>query len=144
MIDNQDERIAKILGIEELEDIEDERIDVNEENLEKYLKYLKEHLEFPCQLTGIEDFGWEEFYVLGPGDKKEYDRLKKTRPSYTDKYILLSFKNEIDLDEGIMVKVKRMSDKKKFFLPLADLEATNKKSKNYQMLDDFCVWAVNY
>jgi hypothetical protein len=40
------------------------------------MDYLKRNIEFPCQLTGIEDFPWEEYYVFGPGSKKEYEKLK--------------------------------------------------------------------
>jgi hypothetical protein len=36
-----------------------------------------------------------------------------------------------------------ISDKKKFVLPLADLKSTDRKSKNYQLLDDYSVWFVN-
>jgi hypothetical protein len=46
-----------------------------------------------CELTGIEDFRWEEFYILEPGDKKEYEELKKTKPSYQDVYKLVWFVN---------------------------------------------------
>ena len=134
-IDKQDERISSIFG--------GEIPDVTEESLSTYLTYLKEHLELPCELTGIEDFDWEEYYVLGPGDQKEYERLKKTRPSYTDKYDLLSLSDEVDGWVGILVNVKRVSDKKKFTLPLAELEATDERSKNYQLLDDYSVWFVN-
>jgi len=28
-------------------------------------------------VTGIEDFDWEEFYVLGPGSKKNMKGLRK-------------------------------------------------------------------
>ena len=45
---------------------------------------------------------------------------------------------------GISVNVKRVSDKRKFTLPLADLESTDKQSNNYQLLDDYSVWFVNY
>ena len=134
-IDKQDERISSIFG--------GEIPDVTEESLSTYLTYLKEHLELPCELTGIEDFDWEEYYVLGPGDQKEYERLKKTRPSYTDKYDLLSLADKVDGWVGILVNVKRVSDKKKFTLPLAELEATDERSKNYQLLDDYSVWFVN-
>jgi hypothetical protein len=79
--DEQDNRIATILGTEEAE--------VDEKTLNTYLKYLKEKIEFPCRLTGIEDFSWEEFYVLGPGSKKAYEKLKKKNPSYTDTFELI-------------------------------------------------------
>ncbi|MCK4729032.1 MAG: hypothetical protein KAT27_08930, partial [Desulfobacterales bacterium] len=87
---------------------------------------------------------WEEFYVLGPGDKDEYEELKKTQPSYTDHYSILSFDDDYDEDNGILVNVQRISDKKEFALPLEDLEAVDKKSNNYQILDDYSVWFVNY
>jgi len=134
--DEQDRSVASILGTNNL--------DVNRKKLGTYLKYLKRHIELPCELTGIEDFEWEEFYIWGPGNKKEYEKLRKTNPSYKDKFILIDFVNEIDDDMGIFVKIQRVSDKRKFMLPLADVEATNKKSKNHQLLDDYSVWFINY
>ena len=56
---------------------------------------------------------------------------------------MLSF-DDVKSRFGIMVKVRRASDKKTFVLPLADLKATNKQSKNYQLLDDYVTWFVNY
>ncbi|MFZ1201271.1 MAG: calcium-binding protein, partial [Desulfobacterales bacterium] len=75
--------------------------------------------------------------------KKEYEKLKKTQPSYKDSFKLISFENDLDENNGILVEVERLSDKKKFILPLADLKSTDKYSKNYQLLDDFSVWFVN-
>ena len=48
-LDKQDQRIADIFGTEDVPDVTDE-------TLERYLEHLKAHLEFPCQLTGIESF----------------------------------------------------------------------------------------
>jgi len=135
-VDDQDKRISAIFG--------GEIPDVAEESLETYRAYLQEYLELPCQLTGIEDFGWEECYVFGPGDQKEYEDLKKTRPSYRDKFNMISFEDLIAEGAGILVEVRRISDRRKFTIPLAELEATEKKSKNYQLLDDYSVWFVNY
>jgi hypothetical protein len=59
-------------------------------------------------------------------------------------YDLLSFEEEVDPDEGILVHVRRVSDKKTFLLSLANLEATQKKSPQYQLLDDYAVWFVNW
>ncbi|MEW6730616.1 MAG: SEC-C metal-binding domain-containing protein [Acidobacteriota bacterium] len=132
----QDTRIEAILGTK--------RLDVTKKTIKTYLTYLKQNITLPCELTGIEDFDWEERYVFGYGSKKEYEELKKTHPSYTDEYNLLSFQDDIDVDTGILVKVQRISDKKQFTLPLADLEATNEQSHNYQLLDDYSVWFVNY
>ncbi|MGA9539376.1 MAG: hypothetical protein WBR24_26015 [Desulfobacterales bacterium] len=38
------------------------------------------NIEFPCIVTGLEDFPWEEKYVFGHGNKKEYEKLKKDNP----------------------------------------------------------------
>ena len=103
--EKQEKRIIAILGTKKL--------DVTRKTLSTYLKYLKNHIETPCQLTGIEDFEWEEAYVFGFGSKKEYQELKKTQPSYTDKFILIDFIDEIDYEyDGIFVNVQRLSDKK--------------------------------
>jgi len=132
-LDQQDQRLANIFGTKDIP-----AVDI--ETLERYLAYLKQHVTFPCQLTGIEDFDWEASYVISPGSQWEHERLRQTRPSYRDTYELLSFDDDMDPDSGIFVNVQRVSDKKPFVLPLADLKATQKKSKNYQLLDDFSVW----
>ena len=82
--------------------------------------------------------------IFGPGDKDEYEKLKKTRPSYRDIYTFMSFDDLIDDSEGLMVIVKRVSDKKQFVLPLSDLKVVDAKSQNYQLIDDYAVWHVNY
>ena len=136
-IDEHEERVMAILGTRHL--------DVTKPNLKTYIKYLKHHIEFPCLLTGIEDFDWEEFYVLGRGRQKQYEELKKTRPSYTDEFNLISIEDKVENEnEGIVVEVERVSDEKRFRLPLAELEVTEKKTRNYELLDDYAVWIVNY
>ena len=65
---NQDERLADIFGSPKVPK-------VTEETLAIYLDYLKQHLEVPCQLTGIESRGcfvWEESYLFGRRRPKEY------------------------------------------------------------------------
>ena len=61
-----------------------------------------------------------------------------------DRYKIIAFDNEPDEDYGILVNLRRISDGKKFTLPLADLKATDKKNPSYQMLDDYSVWFVNW
>lgn len=134
--EEQEQRITRILG--------EENLNVSDKSLVVYRSFLKENLTFPCELTGIEDFQWEEFYILGPGDKKEYEKLKKTRPSYTDIFTLIAFDDQIDDMAGLMAKVKRLSDRKQFVLPLADLEVTDKENHNFQLIHDYAVWYVNY
>ena len=139
--DNQDERIKAILG-----DFEDLDFD---ETVHIFYQHLNANLILPCEVTGIEDFRWEEFYVFGPGNKQEYDKLKKTRPSYTDRYELLGIDLEVlsewmlFSDEDIGARVRRISDGKMFLLGLSELKAIDKKSKNYQLLNDFSVWLIN-
>lgn len=135
-MDKRDKRILRILHSDDNEK--------TIENLKKYLDYLKKNLSYPCILTGVEDFNWEEFYIFGPGGIEEYEELKKTKPSYTDRFDLLKLLNKVDLILGIFAKVKRSSDEKIFLIPLADLKAADRKSENYQLLDDFSVWIVNY
>ena len=134
--EKQEQRIIAILKTKKL--------DVTRKTLSTYLKYLKNHVQVPCQLKGIEDFEWEEAYVFGFRSKKEYEKLKKTQPSYKDKFNLTKFVDDIDDEyDGIFVHVQRISDERKFVLPLADLKSTDRKSKNYQLLDDYSVWFVN-
>ncbi len=122
----------------------EDNIEVSYKSLELYLKYLQENIIKPCELTGIEDFRWEEYYLMGPGDKLEYEELKKTRPSYRDVFTYMSFDDQIEELEGLMVRVKRVSDRKQFVLPLADLKVTNKESPNYQLINAYAIWQVNY
>ena len=137
-INKQKMRIAKVFpkGIED--------ISKSTGTLEIYREFLKRKLDNPINITGIVDFDWEEFYILGPGSQKEYEKLKKTRPSYTDKYILESIDDEYDEHFGLIANVIRECDKKVFQIPLADLKALDKNTKNYQLLDDYSVWCVNY
>jgi hypothetical protein len=140
--DEQDVRIAEILLDSIILDIEDIP-EVSHESLERYFAHLKSSLKFPCYLTGIEDFPWEERYVFGYGSEAEYENLKKKQPSYTDTFNLINLDEEINEDYGLLVDVKRTSDNKKFTLPLADLKAIEEHSKNYQLLEDYSVWFVN-
>ena len=140
-IDEVDEEIAKVMKI--LNIVNEEGMDVNDDNLKRYFDYLSDHLDFSDLVTGMEDFRWEEYYVFGPGDQKEYEKLKKKNPSYTDHYQILSLEG-YGYDESILVNVKRISDNKKFALPLADLKSVGKDSINFQLLEDFSMWFWNY
>jgi hypothetical protein len=138
--EEQERRIGEVVGVDE----DGEVFEVNNKTLVTYQNYLKQHLELPFTLTGSEDFSWEEYYIIGPGSKKEHDKLRKTRPSYLDTYKWLDFSQHIEEFYGLFVSVKRCSDGKEFVLPLADLKATDEKSKNYQLIDDYVTWFVNW
>jgi hypothetical protein len=140
-IDAQDERILKIVGDPEEIEFDD--------SIDKFYNYLKTNLSLPCEVTGIEDFQWEEYYLLGPGSKKEYQRLKETNPSHQDRFELLGIIRNAESEwamceeDDIGASVRRISDKKEFILGLSEIKATDKKSKNYELLDDYSVWFVN-
>ena len=129
-------KISQILGTED--------IDVTLETIVKYFDYLKQNIQLPLQVTGLEDFPWEEYYVIGNGSPKEYARLKKTQPSYTDTFTINEWKNSLIQDNSISVNMCRVGDRKKFLLPLEDLKVVDETSANYQLLDDYIVWVVNY
>jgi hypothetical protein len=134
----QEKRIESVFP----KDLDD--ISKRTETIEIYKAYLESKLTFPIKLTGIEDFDWEEFYIFGPGDCNEYEELKKTRPSYHDTFNMIRLDKYYDDDYGLFAKVTRASDKKRFQIPLADLKVIDEKSNNYQILDDYSVWFINY
>lgn len=119
------------------------------ETLRRYFDYLKENLVCPCLLTGIESLGyyfsWEERFVFGYGDKEEYKRLRRERGSYKDKYELRSL-DDAAVDEAwdILVNVQRIPYRKRFTIPLSELQAVDRTSRNYQLLKDYTVWYVNW
>lgn len=139
-MDAQDKRIEAIIGDMEGKD--------SSEALESFYNHLCRSLQLPCDVTGYEDFRWEERYVIGGRDPKEYEQLKKKQPSYSDRYELLGLDKDgtsewMMFDEDIVAHVKRKSDGKEFWLGLAELEALDKKSPNGQLLNDYGVYLVN-
>jgi hypothetical protein len=141
MIDwnDHEQRILAVIG--------DENVDV-EEAFRRWHQYLASRLTLPCDVTGIEDFQWEEFFVFGPGDEAEYRRLKQNQPSYRDVFELTSISLRSTsrwcmVPDELKAHVRRKSDGKKFVLGLSELKATSKGSKAYRMLHDYSVWLVN-
>ncbi|HEY9295974.1 MAG TPA: hypothetical protein VIQ31_06310, partial [Phormidium sp.] len=98
LIDEENGEFNKIEEFEKRIELifKNKNLEVNEKNLLLYMEYLKKNIELPCHLTGSEDFEWEEQYVIGDGNKKEYERLKKTNPSYTDTFKFLKFNGYIN------------------------------------------------
>ena len=137
----QDARIEEIVGDDEDSSFED--------CVDKFHRHLTKSLKLPCDVTGIEDFGWEEYYVIGPGDRKEYAQLRQNQPSFQDTFELLAIEPDAESEwmmfggEDLAAHVRRKSDGKEFLLGLAELEAVDRKAKNYQLLHDYAVWFVN-
>lgn len=134
--DEQERRIATILSTDDLL--------MTEEKQNVYFDYLQKNIQKRIILTGMEDFPWEEKYLLGGWSKKEYEELKKTQPSYTDKFEFIELLEDIDEVYGLLAKVKRVTDKKQFVLPLWDLECIDKNSKTYELISDYSFWMTNY
>jgi hypothetical protein len=130
------------------------RVIVSEESaardtaLQRWYKHLMSHLVLPCDVTGIEDLQWEEFYAVGPGSAEEYEALRKEQPSYEDVFDLISLDPEADSEwsmfhEDLKAHVCRKSDGKSFVLGLSELKTVDKRSGSHQLLDDYSVWFVN-
>ena len=133
--DEHEKRIAAILSTDDLS--------VTEEKQNVYLDYLQSNIQKQIILTGREDFTWEEKYLFGGWSKKEYEELKKTQASYTDKFEFIELLEDIDEMYGLLAKVKRVTDKKQFILPLWDLKCINKNSKTYKLISDYSFWMTN-
>jgi len=138
--DEQDRRIEAIVG--------DEEDPTRASKL--WLDHLRAALRLPCDVVGVEDFRWEEPYVLGVGDRAEYRRLCIGRPSYRDVFSLerlepdaMDSKWAMSSDD-IGAWVRRRKDGREFLLGLSELKPADKDSPNRQLMYDFAVWFVNY
>lgn len=137
--DGSAERIHSILGDQER---------TFGETLDILCAHLKANLKMPCEVTGAEDFRWEEPYVFGVRSRREYEQLKRTQPSYSDCYELLDidrngFSEWMLFSDDLAAHVRRISDGKKFILGLAELEAIDETSPNHQLIEDYAVYFVN-
>ena len=133
-MDADEKRIHAILG------------DDNErtmQNASRYQSHLLKNLSLPVIVTGTEDFPWEEPYVMGGWDQREYEKLKKTNPSYTDTFELQTLGHP-NKHADIMAKIKRLSDGRVFEIGLSWLCCNDKKSGAYTPLADYGIWHTNY
>jgi hypothetical protein len=89
-------------------------------------------------------FAWEERYRFLPDRADEYEERRKQEPSYKDTYELLNFESEYDPYVDLFVKVKRVPGRKQFVLPLVDLKVSDSQSQNYELLNDYTVWVINW
>lgn len=139
--EEQCERIKSVFSLAEVPD-------VIYKNTVKYLNFLRNRLTYPCRLTGIESMGyfaWEERFDFGYGTEAEYEKLQKKRGSYHDEYELKNLSDAVvEKDGDIIVEVRRVYDQKKFKIPLSELQSLDESSDNYQLLNDFTVWYVNW
>jgi hypothetical protein len=132
--DNWQERIAAVIG---------DDTEVCTQNFIRWRDHLLKSLKLPLRVTGIEDFPWEEPYVMGGWDKKEYEKLKKVNPSYTDEFDLISIL-EPDNSHDLVANVRRVSDGRLFDIDLSWLETTQTSDGSRTILNDYSVWHCNY
>jgi len=139
---DEDPRVARVEAIVGDPELELDRA------LDVLLRHLRADLVLPCQVRVVEDFHWEEPFRLDEWNPARYARLKETQPSCTDDFQLQA----IDLDAGsgwmrfsedIAAHVRRISDGREFVVGLSQLEATDKNSPNFQLLDDYGAWFAN-
>ena len=126
-MDAQDARIREIIGDDEASTFDD--------CIDKFRDHLTSSLQLPCDVTGSEDFNWEEYYVIGPGDPKEHERLRENQPSFKDTFELLAIEKGVYSEwilfygEDLAGHVRRKSDGKEFYLGLAEIELTFRTSR---------------
>ena len=137
MPNKEENRLKEVFGCGEIPQ-------VSKKTLKAYHHYLTKHLTPGCLVTGTEDFLWEEYYILGPGDQDEYEELKRDNPSYTDKFRLIDILPEASSHDDLVARVERLADGKRFDIELSWLEAIDKKSQDFVLLKDFAVWQINW
>lgn len=129
------ERIKKILGKD---------CGRSNQNAIKYLAYLRESVKPPCHLTGREEFPWEEPYAAGGWESSEYQKLKRSHPSFVDHFELLDLQPPGTGNDDIIATVERIEDEKIFEIELCRLECVDIEDDNYQLIDDFAAWHKSY
>jgi hypothetical protein len=136
-VDKNERRIAEALETDQVPE-------VDEKNLLKYRNYLLARLDKNGVLTGREDFPWEEKYSWGAGDQAEYKQMRKENPSYRDEYKLIDILQEETEENDLIASVERLSDGRRFEVGLSWLTTKKNKGRDFQLLDDFATWVVNW
>jgi hypothetical protein len=109
------ERIQKVLSGISLDD--------TESALEAWKRYLDSKLKFPIKATVVE-------------------LLERGPLEIGDKLIIHGLHEFIDERAGILATV--VYNKTDYDFPLADLEASDKRSENYQPIKDYVIWYANH
>ncbi len=93
-------------------------LSVGSETMQTYFLFLSKNLSLPCDVVTV----------------GEYER-----------YQLELLENSEDELFGLLGKVKLLSDESKIsMIPLCDLKAVNNRSENFEMLNDYTAWFINY
>lgn len=95
-----------------------EDIAVRPETIQTFMTFLRDNLEFPCEVVTAGEF---------------------------ERYRLEDIEDSNDELFGLLGKVKLLSDEKKgTMIPLCDLRAVDNRSHNFQLLNDYSTWFINY
>lgn len=142
-VDDDFERMSQILAPgKSLE----EPPEVNSKTLKKYYQFLQRQLPRDVLMTGRESmgyFGWEERFEWGPGNEGEYRQLIQENASYKDQFKFVSVHQDNEYT-GVYANVIRISDHKTFHIPLEDLEVCDEKIAQWQVIEDYAAWFVNF
>jgi len=93
-------------------------LSVGSETMQVYFLYLSENLNLPCDVVTASEY---------------------------EKYQLELLENSEDDLFGLLGKVKLLSDERKIsMIPLCDLRAVNNRSENFEILNDYAAWFINY
>ena len=93
-----------------------------------WVKWLSEKLEFPFEVKRVDD--GDEYVLYG----KSFDN-GPFRLGHIFKVISID-----DLDEFYGLILKCREGRRIGYVPLLDLELTDKKHNNYQLLNEFLEW----
>ncbi len=92
---------------------------VSRDTVKAFLTYINENITLPCEVTNM-----------------EYDD--------GEKYLIIEIEDIGDTMYGLTCNVKPVANKRRrLVFALAELVATDKESKNYEILDDYSVWFWN-
>ena len=95
-----------------------EKKEVTAETISAFTKYLGSQLEYPGEVFCPEE---NEYYIL-------YELEDSGEELY-----------------GTLAKLKLASDERRqSIMPLCDLRAVDNRSRNFQLINDYSTWFVNY
>lgn len=112
-------------------------------NTRSWLNYILNHVTLPTKVSGIEEFSWEEPYIMGGWNQTDYEELKKTNASYSDMYDLV----RVSLPENhdiLMAEIIRISDQSTFHMRLCFLEGCSGVKAVDSIIDAYSYWHYNY
>ena len=115
---------------------------VTHSNLMIFFERLMDDLPLGLLLTGSACegyFNWQRRYEVGLADDANYERLKKQKGAYSDAFVFKRC-DRINMQQGILVRVERITDKKMFRIPLVDLEAYDSHSHAARMIETYTHW----